>query len=107
MATVDLGNGMSIKLRDNLSMGDAEKINAGGKFFDARFNQWRTDEFAALITMIEVVVEEWTIDPPEPPTAEGFRKLPIKLGNKIGPAVTDHIKALGLTDEDLDEENGT
>ena len=29
----------------------------------------------------------------------------MKLGNLIGPKITDHIKALGLTNEDLDGES--
>ena len=54
MATVDLGNGMSMKLRDDLSMGDLEKINRETYVYDARYGQWQDDKFAALMAMIEV-----------------------------------------------------
>ena len=94
-------------LRDDLSMADAKKISAAGQVYDSRFKQWRDDAFESLGAMVEIVVEEWTIVPPVPPTADGFFSLPITLGNLIGPALTDHIKAIGLSEEVLGSESGS
>ena len=107
MTKVDLGNGMSMTLRDDLSMADVENFSAARQVYDARFKQWRDDDFAALVAMVETVVEEWTIVPPVPPTGDGFRQLPIAMGNRIGPAITDHIKAMGLSDKVLTKESGS
>ena len=107
MTKVDLGNGMSMTLRDDLSMGDVEKISRERRVWDADVNQWREDEFASLVAMIETVVEEWTIVPPVPPTGDGFRSLPLKVGSRIGPPIFEHIKALGLDDEVLTKESGS
>ena len=101
MATVDLGNDMSMKLKDSLSMGDLEKINAASQRYDPESGQWKQDAFRGAIESVGVLVEEWTLSPPTAPTPAGFRSLPAKLGMRIQRGLNTHITSLGLTDEDL------
>ena len=94
---------MSMKLKDSLSMGDLEKINAATKRWDPESKQWAQDAFRGAIESVSVLVEEWTLDPPVEPTPAAFRQLPAKLGMRIQRALNAHILSLGLTDEDLDD----
>ena len=52
---------MSMKLKDSLSMGDLEKINAASQRWDAESGQWKQDAFRGAIESVGVLVEEWTL----------------------------------------------
>ena len=98
---------MSMKLKDSVSMGDLEKINAASKRFDKESGQWAQDAFRGAIESVGILVEEWTLDPPVEPTPAAFRQLPAKFGMRIQRALNAHILSLGLTDEDLPVESGS
>jgi len=111
MTRVELDDGAWIELRDDLTMGDLEKISRMASTYSAEDGQWRDDPFRAALESVSLVVTEWTVADaagnPLPPNSESLRGMPIKQGRPIIRAISEHIREQGLTPEDLADGSGT
>ena len=106
MTRVELGNGMWVELRDDLSMGDVEKINQNAQRYDADSNSWVRDPLYAAIEAVPILVVEWALPGAPPPTPDGLRQLPAKLGMKVQRVLDKHLLAQGLSETDLTDGSG-
>lgn len=97
-------------LRDDLSLGDMEKIGRRSQIYDPQANAWRSSAFEGAIESVNIVVTEWAVltpkGEPAPLSPKGLRSLDVKLGRRIVKAISDHVGEQGVDDEDLESESG-
>ena len=94
---IDLGDGMWMDFREDITMAEIEELMRTRQRFDATTRQYVNDDFHSSIEAVGVVVAEWSIDPPCAPTGDSLRALPAKLGMRIQKHVNEYL--LELYDE--------
>ena len=89
---VDLGNGMWIDLREDLTMAEIEGLIASARRYDTVAGVHYTDEHYAAIESISLLGEAWGIEPAMEMTSDSIRKMPLAVSARIVDTLATYMK---------------
>lgn len=98
---IELDCGVWLLLRDEFTFGDQQSIYRACKVFHRPSGQFFNDELEGAARMVDLLVDEWGVDPVMEPTGENLKKLPAKQSREIMQALKEHVAERVGDDEDL------
>ena len=104
MSTHDLGDGLSVTLKDDVTVADSEKINRATHVRDPQTGQFFQDLFQGGLAAVAILVEEWNLvdsaGESVPISKDGARRLPIRVWRKLQAVLTEHLEGSEFSEED-------